>query len=87
MCFKCAPDSFSELIDRENIRPAPYLGRYKWAMLDRLDAIAWSELRELISNSYAMVAAKCLGRRRKSGKQSAGKKPTKPARKIQKKRH
>jgi predicted DNA-binding protein (MmcQ/YjbR family) len=38
LCFKCTPDMFSELIEREDIRPAPYVGRYKWVMLDRLDA-------------------------------------------------
>jgi predicted DNA-binding protein (MmcQ/YjbR family) len=56
LCIKCAPESFSELIEREDIRPAPYLGRYKWVMLDRLDAVRWDELRGLIQNSYDMVA-------------------------------
>ena len=36
--FKCTPDTFAELIEREDIRPAPYVGRYKWVMLDCLDA-------------------------------------------------
>ncbi|MGC1373713.1 MAG: MmcQ/YjbR family DNA-binding protein [Candidatus Sulfotelmatobacter sp.] len=58
LCFKCSPDNVAELIEREDIRPAPYLGRYKWVMLDRLDAIPWNELRELIQQSYDMVAAK-----------------------------
>jgi predicted DNA-binding protein (MmcQ/YjbR family) len=58
LCFKCAPDVFSELIEREDIRPAPYVGRYKWVMLDRLDAVSDSELEDLIQQSYAMVAAK-----------------------------
>jgi predicted DNA-binding protein (MmcQ/YjbR family) len=58
ICFKCAPEIFAELIEREDIRPAPYVGRYKWVMLDRLDAVGWSELRELIQQSYEMVAAK-----------------------------
>jgi predicted DNA-binding protein (MmcQ/YjbR family) len=58
LCFKCTPDSFSELIEREGIRPAPYVGRYKWVMLDRLDALGWGELRELIGQSYEMVVAK-----------------------------
>ena len=50
--------AFSELIEREDIRPAPYVGRYKWVMLDRLDAVSDAELEELIQRSYAMVAAK-----------------------------
>ena len=58
LCFKCTPDSFAELVQREDIRPAPYVGRYKWVMLDRLDALANAELREFIAKSYEMVAAK-----------------------------
>jgi predicted DNA-binding protein (MmcQ/YjbR family) len=58
LCFKCTPEIFAELIEREDIRPAPYVGRYKWVMLDRLDAVGWNELQELIRQSYEMVAAK-----------------------------
>jgi predicted DNA-binding protein (MmcQ/YjbR family) len=58
LCFKCTPEVFGELIEREDIHPAPYVGRYKWVMLDRLDAVRWDELRELIRQSYEMVAAK-----------------------------
>jgi predicted DNA-binding protein (MmcQ/YjbR family) len=58
LCFKCTPDTFAELIEREDIHPAPYVGRYKWVMLDRLDAVGWDELRDLIRASYEMVAAK-----------------------------
>jgi predicted DNA-binding protein (MmcQ/YjbR family) len=58
LCLKCTPETFAELIEREDIRPAPYVGRYKWVMLDRLDAVGWDELRELIRQSYEMVAAK-----------------------------
>src|SRR5271166_2553726 len=68
MCFKCTPNSFAELIEREDIRPAPYVGRYKWVMLDRLDAVGWDELRELIRQSYQMVAAKAPGKKKKSTK-------------------
>ncbi|HUO26517.1 MAG TPA: MmcQ/YjbR family DNA-binding protein [Candidatus Aquilonibacter sp.] len=58
LCFKCTPDAFAELIEREDIHPAPYVGRYKWVMLDRLDALRDHELEELIRQSYEMVAAK-----------------------------
>jgi predicted DNA-binding protein (MmcQ/YjbR family) len=57
LCFKCAPEVFAELIEREDIHPAPYVGRYKWVMVDRLDALAAAETRELIGQSYSMVAA------------------------------
>ncbi len=58
LCFKCTPETFAELIEREDIRPAPYVGRYKWVMLDRLEAVRWGELQELIGQSFEMVAAK-----------------------------
>src|ERR1039458_2049377 len=58
LCFKCTPETFAELIEREDIHPAPYVGRYKWVMLDRLDAVRWDELGDLIRQSYEMVAAK-----------------------------
>jgi predicted DNA-binding protein (MmcQ/YjbR family) len=58
LCFKCTPGTFAELIEREDIHPAPYVGRYKWVMLDRLDAVMWDELQELIRQSYEMEAAK-----------------------------
>jgi predicted DNA-binding protein (MmcQ/YjbR family) len=66
LCFKCAPEIFSELLEREDIRPAPYVGRYKWVMLDRLDAVRSDELKELIGQSYEMVAAKTARNVRKS---------------------
>jgi predicted DNA-binding protein (MmcQ/YjbR family) len=71
LCFKCSPEVFAELIEREDIRPAPYVGRYKWVMLDRIDAVGWDELRELIRQSYEMVAAKAP---KEKGKKSAAKK-------------
>ena len=58
MCFKCVPETFGELVEQEHIRPAPYVGRYPWVMLHRLDAMRDDELQELIQQSFTMVAAK-----------------------------
>ena len=82
LCFKCTPDTFAELIEREDIRPAPYVGRYKWVMMDRLDAAGDSELQELIRQSFEMVSAKApkkkAGPKRTVVKKSTGaKKPSK----------
>jgi predicted DNA-binding protein (MmcQ/YjbR family) len=67
--FKCAPETFADLIEREDIRPAPYVGRYKWVILDRLDALRNDELRDLIRQSFEMVAAKAPKRRTSNDKQ------------------
>jgi len=69
LCFKCTPESFAELIEREDIRPAPYVGRYKWVMLDRLGAIGWIELQDLIKHSYEMVATKAPKKRTPAGRE------------------
>ena len=58
MCFKCTPEKFAELCELEDVRPAPYVGRYPWVMLDRLDALPDGELRDLIEQSYRMVREK-----------------------------
>ena len=69
--FKCTPEVFAELIEREDIRPAPYLGRYKWVMLDRLDALRRTELEDLVQQSYEMVVANAP--KKKLAKRSAKK--------------
>jgi predicted DNA-binding protein (MmcQ/YjbR family) len=56
--FKCTPETFAELIEREGIDPSPYLGRHKWVILRKLDALPWNEMKDLIRQSYEMVTAK-----------------------------
>jgi predicted DNA-binding protein (MmcQ/YjbR family) len=58
LTFKCSPEEFAELIERPDIRPSPYLARYNWVMLDRLDALPSDELQDRIRQSYDMVSAK-----------------------------
>ena len=57
LTFKCTDEKFAELIEREDIEPAPYVGRYKWVILNRLDALPTAELRDMLRQSYDMVAA------------------------------
>ena len=65
LMFKCEPETFSELVEHEDIIPAPYLGRYHWVAFERMDVLPWIDTRELITESYEMVAAKAriTGRR------------------------
>jgi predicted DNA-binding protein (MmcQ/YjbR family) len=58
LMFKCTPEKFAELVEQEDIIPAPYVGRYKWVSLERLDVLPWTEVKDLIEQSYGMVAAK-----------------------------
>lgn len=74
LSFKCRPDVFAELIEREHIRPSPYLGRHKWVMLEHLDAVGNNELRELMRESHELVREKAP--RRKKGIVSRERKTT-----------
>jgi predicted DNA-binding protein (MmcQ/YjbR family) len=58
LCFKCTPESFAELIEREGMAPAPYVGRFQWVGLESLDTLGTRELKELIATSYELVTAK-----------------------------
>jgi predicted DNA-binding protein (MmcQ/YjbR family) len=72
LMFKCTPERFAELVEQEDIIPAPYLGRYKWVSLERMDVLPWTEVKGLINQSYEMVAAKARIVRAKA---TSGRKP------------
>jgi predicted DNA-binding protein (MmcQ/YjbR family) len=55
MSFKCTPEKFAELIERDGLIPAPYVARYHWVALERFDVLDSSELTELIKQSYQLV--------------------------------
>jgi len=55
MSIKCTPERFDELIEREGIDPAAYVGRYKWVRISDLKAVTPSELNALIGESYRLV--------------------------------
>ena len=58
LMLKCTPERFADLVEQEDIVPAPYVGRYKWVSLERLDVLPWGGIKDLIQQSYEMVAAK-----------------------------
>jgi predicted DNA-binding protein (MmcQ/YjbR family) len=53
--FKCTPERFAELVERDGIIPAPYVARYHWVAVQNGDTLADAELKELIKKSYTMV--------------------------------
>ena len=68
LCFKCTPDSFAELVEREGMAPAPYVGRYQWVGLESLDTLGVRELKELIATSYDLVTVKLPKKRTRNKK-------------------
>lgn len=58
LSFKCTPEKFAELTERDGIVPAPYVARYHWVALESFDALKEAELKALLRNSYELVLAK-----------------------------
>ncbi|WP_242537289.1 MmcQ/YjbR family DNA-binding protein, partial [Vibrio parahaemolyticus] len=50
--FKCTPEIFAELVEREGIEPAPYVARNHWVAVRNQKAIDDDEIEDLITRSY-----------------------------------
>lgn len=70
LSFKCTPEEFSELVEKDGIVPAPYTARYHWVMIERPDSLSSAEIRRLIRDSYEMVFTKLPKKVKASLKQS-----------------
>ena len=57
LSFKCDPEEWAELIEKDGIIPAPYLARAKWVSLESTDVMDLRETDEHIRRSYALVCA------------------------------
>jgi predicted DNA-binding protein (MmcQ/YjbR family) len=58
LSFKCTPESFAELTERNGIVPAPYVARYHWVALERFNALKDAELKPLLKTAYELVRDK-----------------------------
>jgi predicted DNA-binding protein (MmcQ/YjbR family) len=58
LSIKCTPEKFQELIEDENIIPAPYYARNNWVCIQDGCRMKLNELKELIHDSYELVCSK-----------------------------
>jgi predicted DNA-binding protein (MmcQ/YjbR family) len=58
MSFKCTPEKFAELVERDGIVPAPYVARYHWVALERFSVLSEKELKALLRTAYDLVFEK-----------------------------
>jgi predicted DNA-binding protein (MmcQ/YjbR family) len=56
--FKCTPEQFAEFIERDGVIPAPYMARNHWVSLEKWSALRDEEIKQAVSDSYALVKAK-----------------------------
>src|SRR6267154_2694465 len=71
ICFKCTPEKFQELLEIEGIAPAPYVGRYKWVLLERTSVLNSADIKSLIQQSYELVVAKLPKQKKAAPRKSA----------------
>ena len=61
ICVKAEREELPALLDDPRCRPAPYLARGGWIVLDFDTAkVDWDEVRELVASSYKLIAPKTL---------------------------
>ena len=58
ICFKVSDDEFEELSSMEGFKPAPYLARYKWVLLENASKINSRQLQQHIKQSYELIKSK-----------------------------
>ncbi len=57
LSFKCSPEEFALLTEREGIIPAPYLARAHWVGLTKFDIMTLKELERRLRESYDLVVS------------------------------
>lgn len=61
LCVKADREELPALLEDPRVRPAPYLARGGWVVLDLTTApVDWDEVTELIHTSYCLIAPKKL---------------------------
>ena len=58
LSFKCSPENFATLTERQGVIPAPYLARAQWVALERETALPRAELRSLLAEAYGLIFAR-----------------------------
>jgi predicted DNA-binding protein (MmcQ/YjbR family) len=64
LSFKCSPESFVELCERDGVVPAPYLAQAQWVALEQLNTLGDAELRELLAEAYRLIWQRISPKRR-----------------------
>ena len=58
IAFKCSPEDFADLTEREGAVPAPYFARAQWVALQTEDVVTTAELKRLLRDAHTLIFAK-----------------------------
>jgi predicted DNA-binding protein (MmcQ/YjbR family) len=56
--FKTTDEEFDKLSNRKGFKPAPYVARYKWVMVDDITTMSEKEWKEHIATAYDLIKCK-----------------------------
>ena len=56
--FKVRDEEFDDLANSPGFRPAPYVARYKWVLVEDVNSLSRSEWTKYVKQSYELVKAK-----------------------------
>lgn len=56
--FKCSPDDFEKLLERDGVIPAPYMARAQWVSITKRDVLTPDEAKHYLRNAYELIKAK-----------------------------
>ena len=54
--LKVTPEEYDELVGTDDIISAPYVGRYKWILIQHPDRFSDKEWKRLVRQSYDLIA-------------------------------
>ena len=76
LAFKCTPETFAELTERDGIIPAPYMARNMWVQERSVgDVLDRREIEALLKTSYELVVAR-LPKSKRPGAKTARQSPS-----------
>lgn len=56
--FKVLEEEFEEMSTRTGIRPAPYVAKYKWVLVEDISTLSVKEWQHYTAQSYKLVSQK-----------------------------
>jgi len=56
--IKVKDDEFDEMSSRPGIIPAPYVARYKWVLVEKMNVLTLKQWEHYIAQAYQLVKAK-----------------------------
>lgn len=56
--FKVQDEDFEDMCNRDGFKPAPYVAKYKWVLIDDIKKMSKKDCKHFVSQSYDLVKAK-----------------------------